>query len=394
MVNLPRCAGVSTFLFLLALGCGGSPTAPPPPPVECTFSASPNAVVLAATGGSVAVAVTTQANCAWTASASAAWLGASPASGTGSGTTTISAHANTSTQPRTASAIVAGHPVSVQQDGSTPCVFAITPTSAAFGDNGGAGSITVTTTPSCSWFATTTTTWMTILTGATGSGPGTTTFRVDANVSPQARSGGLSIAGHSFVVQQSGNVSACTYQVSPVSLSLCMAWTTDLVSTITTQDGCPWTASSTAGWMPVTEGTSGTGSGTVRIRGTDNYDAPRNGVVQVRWPTVTEGQNIAVAQAGCLYAVSQSVFTIPAAGGTGRFDVLQQADPNSCGGPLQNACVWTVVSDVSWITITSPTTRTGDEAVTFSVAANTTGNGRTGTLTVRDKLVRINQPGG
>ena len=113
--------------------------------------------------------------------------------------------------------------------------------------------------------------------------------------------------------------------------------------------------------------------------------------MQVRWPTVTEGQNIAVAQAGCLYAVTQSVFTIAAAGGTGRFDVLQQADPNSCGGPLQNACVWTVVSDVTWITITSPTTRTGDESVTFTVAPNTTGNGRTGTLTVRGKAVTIAQ---
>jgi hypothetical protein len=391
MLNLPRCGGVATLSFLLAVGCGGSPTAPPPPPVECTVSVSLTSIILPAAGGTVAVAVTTPATCAWTASTAAPWLTASPSSGIGPGPVTISAQVNTSTQPRTASAIVAGVTVTVQQEAVTPCVFVITPTSAAFGENGGTGTITVTTGPSCAWFAASTAAWMTILSGATGSGPGTTTFRVDANVSPQARAGELSVAGLPFTVQQTGDVNSCTYQVSPVSLSICMAWSTDLVSEVTTQNGCPWTASSTASWMPVTAGASGMGSGTVRIRGTDNYDAPRNGVVQVRWPTVTEGQNIAVAQAGCTYAVTQSTFTIPASGGTGRFDVLQQAEPNSCGGPLQNACVWSVVSDVSWITITSPTTRTGDEAVTFSVGANTTGTARTGTLTVRDNLVRIIQ---
>lgn len=275
-----------------------------------------------------------------------------------------------------------------------PCTFAIAPTSASYNEGGGNGTVTVTTTAACAWQASSGAAWLTVLSGASGTGTGTVSYKVDGNTSTQSRSGTMTVAGLPFRVDQSGNAGACTYQVSPVSLSICMAWTTDLVSTVTTQDGCSWTAASTVGWMPVTEGMSGTGSGTVRIRGTDNYDAPRNGIVQVRWPTVTEGQNIAVAQAGCLYAVTQSLFTIPAAGGTGRFDVLQQAEPNSCGGPLQNACVWTVASDVSWITITSPTTRTGDEAVTFTVAPNTTGNGRTGTLAVRDKIVRINQPGG
>jgi hypothetical protein len=66
----------------------------------------------------------------------------------------------------------------------------------------------------------------------------------------------------------------------------------------------------------------------------------------VRWPAVTAGQNLRISQAGCLYAVSQDAISIAAAGGPGRFDVLQMAQPLTCGGPLQDACVWTATSNV------------------------------------------------
>jgi hypothetical protein len=110
----------------------------------------------------------------------------------------------------------------------------------------------------------------------------------------------------------------------------------------------------------------------------------------VRWPTVTAGQNVRVSQAGCRYAVTTSSFNFIADGGNGRFDVLQQSDPTQCGGATQDRCVWTAVADVPWITITSPATRQGDNPVTFTVAPNN-GPQRTGTITVRDKVVQITQ---
>ena len=42
----------------------------------------------------------------------------------------------------------------------------------------------------------------------------------------------------------------------------------------------------------------------------------------------------------------------PASGGSGAFDVVQQSEPYTCGGPLQNACMWTARSDVPWIVVT------------------------------------------
>jgi hypothetical protein len=66
--------------------------------------------------------------------------------------------------------------------------------------------------------------------------------------------------------------------------------------------------------------------------------------------------------------------------------------PNTCGGATQDRCLWTAVSDVPWITITSSMPRTGDNPVAFTVAANT-GAARTGRITVRDRVVSITQAG-
>jgi hypothetical protein len=113
----------------------------------------------------------------------------------------------------------------------------------------------------------------------------------------------------------------------------------------------------------------------------------------VRWPTSTAGQNVRVLQAGCVYAVSTSAISIGAAGGPGRFDVIQQSIPNTCGGPLQNACRWSAQSGVSWITITTTMPQAGDNPVSFTVAANDSTAARSGTITVRDKVVRVTQSG-
>jgi hypothetical protein len=113
--------------------------------------------------------------------------------------------------------------------------------------------------------------------------------------------------------------------------------------------------------------------------------------VEVRWPTVTAGQNVRVLQAGCYYGVSTSNINIANVGGQGHFDVVQQSDPQLCGGPTQDACLWTAVSQTLWINITTPMPQRGDNRVTFAVAPNTSGAPRTGTIVVRDKTVTIIQ---
>lgn len=81
------------------------------------------------------------------------------------------------------------------------------------------------------------------------------------------------------------------------------------------------------------------------------------------------------------------------AGGTGTFDVLQQSDPISCGGPLQDRCLWAAESEVSWITVTTTMPRTGDDRVSFTAAPNEAAMSRSGTIRVRNRTVRITQNG-
>jgi hypothetical protein len=91
--------------------------------------------------------------------------------------------------------------------------------------------------------------------------------------------------------------------------------------------------------------------------------------------------------------VSTPAVSVGASGGPGRFDVYQQSVPNTCGGPLQNACRWSAQSDVSWITIMTTMPQVGDNPVSFTVAANDSTSARSGTITVRDEVVRVTQTG-
>jgi hypothetical protein len=166
-----------------------------------------------------------------------------------------------------------------------------------------------------------------------------------------------------------------------------------LTAAIATQAACPWTAATDVSWLKVSSGVSGSGNATLSVTFSDNYDAPRTGTVMVRWPTPTAGQNIHVAQAGCRYAVSKTAIDIGATGGPASFDVLQQSDPVECGSATQDRCVWTARSEVPWITITTSMPRSGDNSVSFTVAANDGATPRTGRIVVRDKVVTVAQAG-
>jgi hypothetical protein len=207
-----------------------------------------------------------------------------------------------------------------------------------------------------------------------------------------SRTATIALGDRRFTVRQSGDVGACQYSVAPVLFSPCMANGT-LTATITTEASCPWTAAPGSSWLAVTSGAAGVGAATISVAYADNYDAPRQGVIMVRWPTVTAGQNLQVAQAGCRYAVSRTAIDVGAAGGTATFDVIQQSDPLTCGSATQDRCVWTARSEVPWITITSSMPRAGDNPVAFAVAPNSAPSSRTGTIVVRDKVVTVTQAG-
>ena len=376
--------------------CAGaeSPTEPTPVPV-CSFALSPTVRTFATDGGAGTVTVTVAAGCAWSATSNVEWIVVTAGTtGSGPGTMTYSVNANSSTQPRNGVVTVGGQGHAVTQQARPPaiCTYALEPDNSSFGNDGGARTFTDNAPAECAWTAVSDASWLTVTAGGQGTGNGTVSYAVTANGDTNERVAQIAVADRRFTVRQGGNAAACQYSVGPVEFSPCMP-AGNVTATLTTQASCPWTAVPDTSWLNVSSGTSGTGSSVITISYPDNYDAPRQGMVMVRWPTPTAGQNIRIAQAGCHYALSQSAFDMTAAGGSGTFVVLQESDPNTCGGATQDRCIWTAQSNVPWITITSSMPRAGDNPVAFVVASNDGSTTRVGTITVRDKAVVITQSG-
>ncbi|MBC7911037.1 MAG: VCBS repeat-containing protein [Pyrinomonadaceae bacterium] len=73
----------------------------------------------------------------------------------------------------------------------------------------------------------------------------------------------------------------------------------------------------------------------------------------------------------CGLTITPPLQVFPITGGSGSFNIL----------PAAGGCGWTAVSDVSFITITSPQNGEGNATLSFTVETNM-GQGRTGTITV------------
>jgi Viral BACON domain/Putative binding domain, N-terminal len=315
------------------------------------------------------------------------------ASGTGTGVVGVGVAANTGTDSRTGTFTIAGQAVAVtQKSAAVSCSYDLAPSTQAFGKDGGAGSFAVTAPAGCAWSASTTDGWISVSSSSAADGNGTVQYNVARNSQLDARAGAISVAGRRFEVSQAGDTGLCEYRVSPVELSPCMA-ATEITTSIVTDATCSWTVTPDASWLSVVGGTSGRGPATITIKVAENWDLPRLGLLMVRWPTPTAGQNVRVAQAGCRYAVSTASIAVVGAGGAARFDVYQQSDPYTCGGPLQNGCMWTAQADVPWIVVNTSMPQFGDNPVSLTIAPNDAATARSGNVRVRDQLVQITQAG-
>jgi hypothetical protein len=85
---------------------------------------------------------------------------------------------------------------------SQACSFSISPSSQSFDATGGTGTVSVSASSGCSWGATSNVSWISIVSGAQGTGNGTVVFQVQQNTTGQARTGVLTIAGQTFTVTQ------------------------------------------------------------------------------------------------------------------------------------------------------------------------------------------------
>ena len=82
------------------------------------------------------------------------------------------------------------------------CVYSIWPVTRYFPSQGGTGTITVTAGVSCPWTASSDESWITITSGASGTGNGTASYTVDQYTGTGIRTGTISVAGQTSSVIQ------------------------------------------------------------------------------------------------------------------------------------------------------------------------------------------------
>jgi photosystem II stability/assembly factor-like uncharacterized protein len=177
-----------------------------------------------------------------------------------------------------------------------------------------------------------------------------------------------------------------TVALTPLSCTAAISTTTQYMTfnggsasvEIASPSGCGWSVSSNASWITVASNTSGAGNAAVHYFVDPNPGPARTGTLTVA------GQTLSVTQAagGCAYSLSALNINAPAFGATGVLSIT------TAGG-----CAWTAVSNAAWINVTSSGSGSGNGAVGYTIAANTSTNSRSGTVTIAGQVFSITQGG-
>jgi hypothetical protein len=120
--------------------------------------------------------------------------------------------------------------------------------------------------------------------------------------------------------------------------------------------------------------------------GSTNYTVAANTSGVARTGTLTvAGQTVTITQGAaiCTYSVAPTTVSVPSTSSNGSVNVT-----------TGSSCAWTATSAVSWVTITTAGSMSGQGSANYTVAGNPTTSARSGTLTVAGRTVTITQNAG
>ena len=265
-------------------------------PAPCQFELDRRSFDLGAAEQTATVEVRAPGGCSWTAASSVAWITiVEGAQGSGTAPVRFQVAANGGAATRAGSLQVAGLRVDVRQaaaSGPQPpplppgdCSYELVPNSALAGPEQTDGSVVVQTDTGCSWSATSDASWLTIVAGASGSGAGQVTYRAAQNTSTSPRTGQITVQGALFTLEQGGAGSppppVCSYDINPTSDDVPADGGTGRVD-VRTDPLCVWSASASASWIDITDGSSDIGDGRVDYTVEANTSTtPRTGTIQI-----------------------------------------------------------------------------------------------------------------
>ncbi len=402
-------------LLLITSGCGGTTsntTVIGPSSGRCAVSASLTTRSIPAGGGTATLAVVSARDCEWSALTDAAWVALNPAGGRGDAAIQVNVASNPQFAARTARVVVNDTGFDLIQaaapapppppppdspptpPGPTPppapplpgCTAEIDSERQSFDERGGSGRVRVQSEARCGWSGSSNASWIAIVSAAPGSGNGEVHYQVERNSSTQARSGIITVAGRTHVVEQSGGARpapACSYEVDPQERSFGPGGGTSEVR-VRADAACSWTASSHASWIAIVSGGGSSGNGDVQ------YRVEPNSGTQARSGTITvAGRTHRVEQSGapeptptCSYQADPQERSFAADGG--RSEVRVRTAPG---------CSWSASSNASWIAVLSGAAGSGDGEVEYRVDRNNSTQARSGTITFAGRTHRVEQSG-
>ncbi|MBO1319593.1 BACON domain-containing protein [Acanthopleuribacter pedis] len=338
--------------------------------IPCTFTLGTSSGSFDAMGGEGSFTVATSPDsCSWTATTDDSWITIGVGSGSGAGSVSFTVAANIEATARFGVIRVDDQAFVVQQAAGAGCTYTLSEESASFTADAGEGTFTVTSSQdACTWTATTQSAWITITSGATGTGTADVAFSVAANTATTSRVGTIQVADQVFTVTQAAGV-ACTYTLDPVTETFTSTGGSGTFSVTTNAQTCDWTATTQFNWISLPVNATGTGDGSVTYTVAPNTtSAARTGVIQVGDQIFTVEQDAASA---CDLTLSSDAVVLNASGGQAGFDITTNL--TDCG--------WTATASDPWILITQGQNGAGNGSVSFTAQAVTEGF-RRATITV------------
>ncbi|MBF0329138.1 MAG: BACON domain-containing protein [Nitrospirae bacterium] len=265
---------------------------------------------------------------------------------------------NTFVTPKDSLAAVAS-----QREGT--CSFTLSSDNKSYTSEGGVDNVTVAASlGSCTWQATTSSSWITITSATNFTGSGTMSYSYPVNTGA-VRTGAIILGGKTLSVTQNGCTFALTYDNTSFSYS---SGTRSIIISPSSQE-CTWEVVNNSSWISITNNTSGSGSYTL------GYSVSANTASSMRTANITvAGQTVTITQeAICSYTLSSLEQAFTSTGGSGSVNVT--ATPSNCS--------WSVSKNANWITLTSATSGTGNGIVTYTVAGRSdSGPSFSGALTI------------
>lgn len=236
--------------------------------------------------------------------------------------------------------------------------------------------MTLSTIAGCPWTASTSSSFVSITAGVSGSASAVIRMTVAANPGAASRAATVTIGDQALTIAQAGTA-PCAYALNPASANIAIAGVAGSVA-LTTAAGCSWTTLSSN--VSVATATPSTGVGAAAI----GYTVTANTGATQRAATLTiGGQPFAITQDACTYTVPPASLSI--GGNAGALNVAVTTI---------GSCTWTSSTAAPFAAVVSGAAAVGTGTARFSFTANTTGAPRTASITVAGHAFTIAQASG